>query len=91
MVTTDDVLAFLGDVDFPASRDEIVLAAQEAEAPPAVRKALRAMPPVDYQNKAEVARSARTGVSDLTEAQWSARRRDRKHERIALAERDPDV
>jgi hypothetical protein len=91
MVTTDDVLYFLGEVDFPATRDELVLAAKEAEAPIAVRKALRAMPPVEYRNKAEVARSAKTDVTDLTEAQRATRLRDRKHERIALSEREPDT
>ena len=58
MLTTDDVVRFLGLVVFPADRDEIVERATEAEAPLEVRKALKAMPPVVYANKAEVARSA---------------------------------
>jgi Protein of unknown function (DUF2795) len=63
MATTDEVLGYLDPVDFPAGKDEIVRGAERAGAPEDVLKALRAMPPVDYRSKAEVAQSARTDTA----------------------------
>lgn len=60
MATADDVIEYLKMVDFPASRDDLVREAQQAGAPNDVIKALRGMPPVDYDNKEEVRRSAHT-------------------------------
>jgi hypothetical protein len=54
------VVEYLTNVDFPASRDALVQAAEQDGAPEDVVKALRAMPPVDYGNKDEVMRSAHT-------------------------------
>jgi hypothetical protein len=89
MVSTDDVVRYLGLVDFPADRDEIVERATEAEAPPEVRKALRAMPPVVYHNKAEVARSAHVDANDgETLSQKALQARDKTHLRVAQHERD---
>jgi hypothetical protein len=90
MVTTAEVLGFLEATDFPATRDEIVQEAGREGAPPEVLKALRGMPPVDYRNRDEVARSAKTDLIDLTDAERAARARDHKHERIAMPERPPD-
>jgi hypothetical protein len=89
MVSTDDVVRFLGLVDFPADRDEIVERATEAEAPPDVRRALRAMPPVLYRNKAEVARSAHVDASDGgTLSHQALQARDKRHLRVAQHERE---
>jgi Protein of unknown function (DUF2795) len=60
MTSIQDVLASLEDATFPASKDELVATAERAGAPEGVVKALRAMPPVDYANRDEVARSAHT-------------------------------
>lgn len=56
-VTVEDVLRSLRDVDFPAGKDELIRAAQEAGAPEEVIHALRAIPPEVYRSRTEVARS----------------------------------
>jgi hypothetical protein len=56
-VTVDEVVHTLRDVDFPATRDELIRAAQAAGAPDEVLRALRALPPVEYRNRDEVGRS----------------------------------
>jgi thioesterase domain-containing protein len=89
MVSTDEVVRFLGLVDFPADRDEIVERATEAEAPPDVRRALRAMPAEVYRNKAEVARSAHVDADHGDSLSHKAlQARDKKHPRIAQHERE---
>lgn len=60
MATADEVVDHLTNADFPAHRDDLVRCAQDEGAPEDVVKALRAMPPVQYANKDEVKRSART-------------------------------
>jgi hypothetical protein len=60
VATAEDMVEYLTNVDFPASRDALVQAAEQDGAPEDVVKALRAMPPVDYGNKDEVMRSAHT-------------------------------
>jgi hypothetical protein len=56
-LTPEDVLRYLQDVDYPAGKDELVAAAERAGAPEAVVRSLRAIPPVEYRSRAEVARS----------------------------------
>jgi hypothetical protein len=58
-VTADDVLGYLSDTDFPAGKDALVTTAQQAGAPEEVLRSIRAIPPVDYGNRDEVARSLR--------------------------------
>jgi hypothetical protein len=59
-VTADEVLRYLGEVDYPADKDTLVTAAERAGASPEVVRALRAIPPsVDYRNDDEVVRSLR--------------------------------
>jgi hypothetical protein len=53
----EDVLSALRSVDFPAAKDDLIRAAQAAGASAEVVKALRAIPPVEYANREEVARS----------------------------------
>lgn len=48
----------LKEVDFPASKDELVLAARE-RGDEITARALRAIPPVDYANVTEVVGSVR--------------------------------
>jgi hypothetical protein len=56
-VTVDEVVEALRSVDFPATKDQLIQAAQAAGAPDEVIRALRAIPPVEYRNRSEVARS----------------------------------
>jgi hypothetical protein len=58
-ITPDTVLDYLADVDYPADKDTLLAAAERAGAPDEVLKAIRAIPPVDYRSRAEVARSVR--------------------------------
>jgi hypothetical protein len=84
MVTNADVLRFLESMDFPADKEAIVRAAEREGAPPKVLRALRALPPVDYQNRNEVVRSAGTDIAPETSpAEQAARARDKKHQRVA--------
>jgi hypothetical protein len=84
MATTTEVLGYLETLDFPAGKEDIVREAARLGAPPDVLRALRAMPPVDYANKDEVARSAATDIApELTPAEKAMKARDRKHQRVA--------
>ena len=56
-ITPDQVVQYLGDVDYPAAKEVLVTAAERAGAPEAVVHSLRAIPPVEYRNRAEVMRS----------------------------------
>ena len=56
-ITPDDVLRYLKDVDYPADKDALLRAAERAGAPDAVLRSIRAIPPVEYRSRAEVARS----------------------------------
>ncbi|MFI7576704.1 DUF2795 domain-containing protein [Micromonospora sp. NPDC049497] len=58
MASYADVLQYLSSLDYPAEKDDVVREAEREGAPPDVLKALRALPPVDYANGNEVARSA---------------------------------
>jgi len=62
--TVKDVLAALGEVDFPAGKDDLLAAARAAGASEEVQKALRGIPPEEYANRDEVARSVRVDPSD---------------------------
>jgi hypothetical protein len=53
----DQVLRHLEDVDYPAGKEGLVAAAERAGAPEPVVSNLRAIPPVEYRNRAEVLRS----------------------------------
>ncbi|WP_082403527.1 DUF2795 domain-containing protein [Saccharothrix sp. NRRL B-16348] len=63
----------LNEVDFPASKDELVQAAQ-AWGDEVTARALRAIPPADYANLTEVVGSVRF-EDDTTRADASGRRR----------------
>ncbi|MEE6259740.1 DUF2795 domain-containing protein [Plantactinospora sonchi] len=84
MVTNADVLRYLQSMDFPAPKEDIVREAERAGAPREVLQALRAMPPVDYRNTEEVARSAATDLApDASPAELAAKTRNRTHQRVA--------
>jgi hypothetical protein len=58
-LTPDQVLRYLDTVDYPADKDTLVATAERAGAPEDVLRSIRAIPPVDYRNRAEVVRSVR--------------------------------
>ena len=61
-VTAQDVLAHLGEVDYPAGKDALLAAAERHGAPDGVLRALRTVPPgIDYAHADEVVRSMRLG------------------------------
>jgi Protein of unknown function (DUF2795) len=62
--TVKEVLAALGEVDFPAGKDDLLAAARAAGASEEVQKALRGIPPEEYANRDEVARSVRVDPGD---------------------------
>jgi hypothetical protein len=84
-VTTDEVMRALRNVDFPASKQELVQAAQAAGACGEVTAALRAIPPAEYASRAEVERSIPADPAKeegLTPAQVAeAARLARRHRR----------
>ncbi len=62
----------LSAVDFPIAKDDLVVHAEQSNAPEDVRKALRSLPPVDYRSADEVLRSVGPDVgSGATDAQRS--------------------
>ncbi|BCL17072.1 DUF2795 domain-containing protein [Micromonospora sagamiensis] len=83
MVSDTDVLRYLSSLDYPAGKDDVVRQAEREGAPPEVLRALRALPPVDYANGNEVARSAGTEAApELDAAQRAAQARE-PHTRVA--------
>ena len=87
MATTDEVLHAIKDATFPADKDALLAAAERSGAGEDVLKALRAVPPVDYANKDEVARSVPT-EEEPTDAHAAAERaRQQATSRIAAGER----
>lgn len=57
--TVREVLGALSDVDFPADKDDLLRAARDAGASHEVITALRGIPPEEYTNRRDVARSVR--------------------------------
>ncbi|MDJ1132972.1 DUF2795 domain-containing protein [Streptomyces iconiensis] len=55
-----EVLKAISDVSFPAGKDDLEQVAQRSGASPGVMAALAGIPPEEYANKDEVARSVRT-------------------------------
>ncbi|PWU54391.1 hypothetical protein DLJ47_13295 [Micromonospora sp. S4605] len=83
MASYADVLQYLSSLDYPAGKDDVVREAEREGAPPEVLKALRALPPVDYANGNEVARSAAIDAApELSASQRAAQARD-KHQRVS--------
>ncbi len=74
---------WLGGVDYPAGKEQLVAAAQAGGAPQEVVAALRSIPPVEYENRSEVAASVPVaeGQSDSEKA-----REDRAPNQSGLAE-----
>ena len=81
-MSTDQLRQVLRDVDFPAAKDELIRAAHAAGAPGEVIRALRAIPPEEYANRQEVARSVPNDPAEELQpspAQRAAQARERRH------------
>ncbi|MEU7998045.1 DUF2795 domain-containing protein [Micromonospora sp. NPDC049060] len=84
MASYADVLQYLSSLDYPAEKDDVVRQAEREGAPPDVLRALRALPPVDYANGNEVARSAGIEAApEVDSAQRAAQARDKRHQRVS--------
>lgn len=77
----------LNEADFPAHRDELVRYAEDASADADTVRALRAIPPVSYDNIDEVLRSV-TLDPGLDPADEAARRRTHTHPGLTRQEKD---
>ncbi|MET7806926.1 DUF2795 domain-containing protein [Micromonospora chersina] len=83
MASYTDVLEYLSALDYPAGKDDVIREAEREGAPPEVLQALRALPPVDYANGNEVARSAGIDAApEVSPSQRAAQARDR-HLRVS--------
>ncbi|MEV1333862.1 DUF2795 domain-containing protein [Micromonospora costi] len=83
MASYAEVLQYLSSLDYPAGKDDVIREAEREGAPPDVLRALRALPPVDYANGNEVARSAGIEAApELSRSQRAAQARDR-HPRVS--------
>jgi hypothetical protein len=60
----EEVLHALKSVDYPATKDQLLRAAQAAGASEEVIRALRAIPPVEYTGREELARSVPTDPAE---------------------------
>ena len=84
MASYSDVLQYLEALDYPAQKDDVVREAEREGAPPEVLKALRALPPVDYADGNQVARSAHIDAApELNRSQRAAQARDKRHMRVS--------
>ncbi|MFF3869323.1 DUF2795 domain-containing protein [Micromonospora sp. NPDC001898] len=83
MASYDEVLRYLSSLDYPAEKADVVREAQREGAPPDVLRALRALPPVDYANGNEVARSAKIDAApEIGRSQRAAQARN-PHTRVS--------
>ena len=62
-VTLDEVFDVLNDLDYPASKEDIVGHAEQRGASADVLRAVRALPLGDYASRAELTRSLDTAES----------------------------
>ena len=59
-VTLDEVFGPLNDLDYPASKEDVVRHAESRGAPEGVLRVVRALPLGDYASRAELTRSLDT-------------------------------
>ncbi|MBO4208566.1 DUF2795 domain-containing protein [Micromonospora echinofusca] len=83
MVSDTQVLRYLSGLDYPASKDDVLREAEREGAPHDVLRALRALPPVDYANGNQVARSARIDPAPEQDAGDRQARAREPHHRVA--------
>jgi hypothetical protein len=93
-VPVQDVLAHLGEVDYPADKDALLDAAQRHGAPDEVLRTLRTVPPgVDYANVDELVRSLRPASVPRSDTETHAAEATRADARAAFTGHpaDPDA
>jgi hypothetical protein len=83
----ETVEAALVDVDYPATKDELVEAAARNGADEEALRALRAMPPVDYRSRQEVLQSVDVHPADGTVVNPGSRR-EHTHRGVAQHMKD---
>lgn len=89
-LTPEDVLHYLKDVDYPAGKDALLVAAERANAPEEVLRSIRAVPPVEYRSHAEVLRSVRVDPgAGRSPGRVAEQARDHAHRGLAEHMRDP--
>lgn len=94
MASTDvhEILHAVKDVDFPAGKDELIAEAKRAGASEPAVKALRGIPPEQYANRADVARSVRLPAdTDLGHSPAERAEQARAGGKRGLSERLRDV
>jgi hypothetical protein len=93
-MSPDQLRKALRNADFPASKEDLIRVAEDAGASGDVLAALRAIPPVEYANRDEVARSVPVDpAGDLrpSPAQRAEQARERRHhggQRLSQYERE---
>jgi hypothetical protein len=88
VVSADEVVRAIRDVDFPAGKDQLLRAARERGAPGEVLDALRALPPEEYASRAEVARSVPVDPAPARSAGQRAAQARQHPRRVAQHLRD---
>jgi hypothetical protein len=84
--------AILTNVDFPASKEELVSHADEQDADSATLQALRGMPPANYANLTEVERSVSLDkASEEGQTSSDKAKQARQTTKDALAEHETEV
>lgn len=76
-----DVAAALDDLDFPASKDDVVDHVRRRQAPAAVQRLLRGLPVETYANMSEIRRAAPPDPAvdeELSPSQQAAKARGRR-------------
>jgi hypothetical protein len=85
VVSAQDVLAHLGEVDYPADKDALLAAAERHGAPDEVLRALRTVPPgIDYAHADEVVRSLRPSSLPRADGETHAAEHARADARAAF-------
>ncbi len=92
MNITDEIRDALLDVDYPASKEQLLAAAQRRNAGDEIVRGLRALPPVDYRSEDEVLASIGTHPADLAGRSASDKgRQSRDQDHPGVAEHLRDV
>jgi hypothetical protein len=91
--STDEIKAVLNDLDFPASKEDIVEHARHrAGADSAAERALKALPVADYASLREVLRSVPTAPApERTESERQSQHRQHRHTGLAEHMRDAEL
>jgi hypothetical protein len=90
---TDEIRSVLDDLDFPASKEQVVEHARHASSPGSnAERALAALPPGDYANVGEVLRSVPADPAPgRTESERMAQHRQHRKPLLAEHMRDRDL